>query len=306
MKKTLTTTMLLTIMLMAGITANAQEKKTTKLNVDKQVEVVNGKEMVTFTITKIEDGKVTVVDTTFDGTNGYNEAAILKSLGVDLPGKADSTVMKQVVIEKIMIDEPGKKMIFKSDEQMDVQVDEIDGRSVIRTIKDGDTMINTLEIGDKKILFNEQEIYMGDSMKDVDVKLLKWINEDGDTTHNIRQKEIIIIFKADVKDLNDEELKKLISDDVITKRAKPMDEVNVSAYPNPTSGKLTISFTLKSKGDTDVKLINSTGAIIYKESLPDFTGEYNKGIDLATNSKGVYYLVVTQGKQVLTKKIVLQ
>jgi hypothetical protein len=77
-------------------------------------------------------------------------------------------------------------------------------------------------------------------------------------------------------------------------------------YPNPNNGKFNLSFNLKDKGDTEVSIFNVEGKKVYTETLKDFSGDYSKAIDLSGSPKGIYFLNVTQGKNNLVKKIVIE
>ncbi len=77
-------------------------------------------------------------------------------------------------------------------------------------------------------------------------------------------------------------------------------------YPNPSNGKFNLSFNLKEKGNTDITILNTEGKKIYSENLNDFTGAYNKEIDISKNPKGVYFVRVEQGPHSQLKKIVLE
>ena len=48
------------------------------------------------------------------------------------------------------------------------------------------------------------------------------------------------------------------------------------------------------------------GEVIYNESLEDFQGSYEKGIDLTQKAKGIYFLEITTTTSGIKKKIVLQ
>jgi hypothetical protein len=77
-------------------------------------------------------------------------------------------------------------------------------------------------------------------------------------------------------------------------------------YPNPNNGKFNLSFNLKEKATTTISIFNSEGKKVYDESLQDFSGDYNKQIDLSGSPNGIYFLNVSQGKNNLVKKIVIQ
>jgi hypothetical protein len=77
-------------------------------------------------------------------------------------------------------------------------------------------------------------------------------------------------------------------------------------YPNPSSGKFNLNFHLESKGTTAVTILNSEGKSIFNEQLKDFSGAYNKEIDISQQPKGVYFVKVEQGAHAQLKKIVLE
>jgi hypothetical protein len=81
---------------------------------------------------------------------------------------------------------------------------------------------------------------------------------------------------------------------------------NMKFYPNPNNGKFNLSFSLKEKGTTDVTILNMEGKSIYSEKLKDFTGTYDKEIDISKNPKGVYFVRIEQGAHSQLKKIIME
>lgn len=77
-------------------------------------------------------------------------------------------------------------------------------------------------------------------------------------------------------------------------------------YPNPNTGKFNLSFTLLEKGDAEINILNIDGKNVYYEKLSNFSGNYDKEIDISKNAKGVYFVKVEQGKHAQVKKIVLE
>jgi len=77
-------------------------------------------------------------------------------------------------------------------------------------------------------------------------------------------------------------------------------------FPNPSNGKFTLNFNLAAKGNTEVSILNLEGKTVYSEELKDFTGNYNKEIDISANPKGVYFIKIKQGAHAQLKKIVLE
>ena len=67
-----------------------------------------------------------------------------------------------------------------------------------------------------------------------------------------------------------------------------------------------MAFTSEEVQDLDVRVINIVGEAVYTEELQQFVGEYTKSIDLATYTKGVYFLEITTDNGVVNKKLILQ
>ena len=81
---------------------------------------------------------------------------------------------------------------------------------------------------------------------------------------------------------------------------------NLDVYPNPSRDIFNVTFTSEDAQDLDVRIINVVGEVVYTENLEQFVGEYTKSIDLATYTKGVYFLEITTNNGVVNKKLILQ
>ena len=81
---------------------------------------------------------------------------------------------------------------------------------------------------------------------------------------------------------------------------------NLAIYPNPSRDVFNISFTSEGIQDSKVRILNVIGEVVYTESLEKFIGEYTKAIDLATYTKGVYFLEIITNDGVVNKKLILQ
>ena len=68
---------------------------------------------------------------------------------------------------------------------------------------------------------------------------------------------------------------------------------NLDVYPNPSRDVFNVAFTSEDVQDLEVRVINVVGEVVYTEDLQQFVGEYTKSIDLATYTKGVYFLEIT-------------
>ncbi len=81
---------------------------------------------------------------------------------------------------------------------------------------------------------------------------------------------------------------------------------NLSVYPNPTNGMVTINFDVEKANDVKVIVSNLNGQIVYQENINSLNGVYNNSIDLSQQAKGVYMLSIVSSKGKTDKKIVLQ
>lgn len=78
---------------------------------------------------------------------------------------------------------------------------------------------------------------------------------------------------------------------------------NMKIFPNPNSGEFNLSFDLRNTEDVQVRIVNYLGEIIYTESLDDFSGLYEKQIQMPAVATGVYFVQVTAGSKVRTIKV---
>lgn len=122
---------------------------------------------------------------------------------------------------------------------------------------------------------------------------------------NIKEEtRIVIIKEIKITDASSEETQQLEKSSGITDNKLNLEKMDF--YPNPNNGKFNLRFNLKNKGTTDINVMNSEGKNIYSEKLSDFSGTYDKEIDISKNPKGVYFVRVAQGEHAQLKKIVLE
>jgi hypothetical protein len=113
----------------------------------------------------------------------------------------------------------------------------------------------------------------------------------------------IIMMRMDIRDANEEDVNRLKDQFGSVDNKVAID--NMRLYPNPNDGKFNLNFTLKNKGDVEVTVYDMQGKQVYNEKLSNFTGEYNKPIDISSNAKGIYFVKIQQGKHTQVKKISL-
>jgi len=81
---------------------------------------------------------------------------------------------------------------------------------------------------------------------------------------------------------------------------------NLDVYPNPSRDIFNIRFVSDKVQDLSVRVVNIMGEVVYQEQANQFIGEYTKQIDLAGNSKGVYFLEITTEQYLVNRKIIIQ
>lgn len=76
------------------------------------------------------------------------------------------------------------------------------------------------------------------------------------------------------------------------------------AYPNPTSGIVSVSFHVDNPGKGYIEVTDANGKPVYQKSISGFKGSYNGQIDLSRFPAGIYYLVVMKDGAKISSKIV--
>ncbi|MFA6126550.1 MAG: T9SS type A sorting domain-containing protein [Bacteroidales bacterium] len=89
--------------------------------------------------------------------------------------------------------------------------------------------------------------------------------------------------------------------------AVPYDDrvSQLNIYPNPTSDKLTVTFTNDAVSDLTLELINIQGQIVYR-NVVKAVYSFQDEIDATRFVRGVYYLKASNGKELKIKKVVIE
>jgi hypothetical protein len=78
---------------------------------------------------------------------------------------------------------------------------------------------------------------------------------------------------------------------------------NLDIYPNPSRDLFNVSFTSEDVQNLEVRVLNIVGEVVFVENLEQFVGEYTKQVDLATYTKGVYFLEITTNNGVVCNRL---
>ena len=81
---------------------------------------------------------------------------------------------------------------------------------------------------------------------------------------------------------------------------------NLDVYPNPTDDVFNVSFVSEEIQTLSIRILNIVGEVVYTENLEHFVGEYTKQISIGDNSRGVYFLEITDNQGTINKKLILQ
>ena len=86
-----------------------------------------------------------------------------------------------------------------------------------------------------------------------------------------------------------------------------VNEQSLSAYPNPTSGKATVSFTADRNAKYTMKVVDMIGNILVNESISATEGFNTNEINLENVAKGIYLISVqTEGEEAQTMRLIVE
>lgn len=77
-------------------------------------------------------------------------------------------------------------------------------------------------------------------------------------------------------------------------------------YPNPNDGKFSVEFELENEADTKIRIFDLQGSEVYSEELPNFSGAYQREVNISNEAKGTYFIQISRDNKAVTKKLVLQ
>lgn len=111
--------------------------------------------------------------------------------------------------------------------------------------------------------------------------------------------------KASIGNVTPDETSTLRSKGVQLNESNTLTVENLQLVPNTETGLFNLDFHLSSSGNTTVRIYNLTGRILYEYDLGQFSGKFSDSVDISQNGIGNYYLQITQGSKVFSKKITL-
>lgn len=177
----------------------------------------------------------------------------------------------------------------------------IDGK-LLGTLKVIDTAQTKLVGNDKYITYREAGIYS----QDIKIWTFNWIAPaagTGDVVFYGAFNSNVDGHKGgDVTQLSTLRVKENGTASVINAQN---NKVTVSAYPNPASNFVNISFALAQKENVAIKILNLAGKIVYQTTEDNIIGVFNKQIETSQLANGVYLIQTQIGENICTNKVVV-
>ncbi len=102
-----------------------------------------------------------------------------------------------------------------------------------------------------------------------------------------------------ISDAGKEQLKKITGNETIS---KSLDVSDLTLFPNFSSGKMTLSFNVATKGSAKVSVFDSDMKSIFTDEAASLNGIYVKQLTLPKN--GVYYVAISQNGSWFVKRLV--
>lgn len=172
---------------------------------------------------------------------------------------------------------------------------------------------------------NEDHTCMSKCMNDMDVRIEKTVDEDGNVTikkyvngeeveHDFHGMDhhgawvsdgdnVCVIVMSSITKFDEEENSEALKN-LENKSELTVNELSFN--PNPNNGLFDLNFTLEEKGKTQLRIVDVSGKAVYEEDLGRFEGSYSNSIDITKEGPGIYFLQILQGDKAMAEKIVIR
>jgi hypothetical protein len=117
-------------------------------------------------------------------------------------------------------------------------------------------------------------------------------------------RSLVTIAEAPVSTQEVSEIRTKSGVDFPTSSALAVQEFKITPYG--ANGTYAVQFSLTTRGNTLIYVLDSEGSIAYSENLPSFSGGYRKTFTLPDSELGSYFVQITQAGRSFTRKITLQ
>lgn len=275
------------------------EELLSEMTLDVQTCVPSGTGSQMVQVTVNENGEPEIQTINSVGTM-CNIDSIMQTIGLEWNTETGENNTKTCIKKIVIAGEEGKStehsfIVSQNEEDENDLISKEKDVIIMKNISSGESdnvSVITLEVSENGEISIEQE-GAEVSTENIDIQ----VSEDGN--------QITVTAIINVNDINEEEMK-MLAGKGIDATEQSLDLQNFNLYPNPTNGMINISFDVQAKEKTIMRIFDINGKEVYKEKIKQSEGIYNKQVDLSGNKKGVYFLQVLQGKESLTKKVVLE
>lgn len=79
----------------------------------------------------------------------------------------------------------------------------------------------------------------------------------------------------------------------------------INYYPNPNAGEFTLTFSGPKK-PVIIRILDEKGNLMYEENQQNFSGYYNRVLNVKKFNRGKYLLQIHQQGKALNKKLILE
>ncbi len=284
----------LTLLLSSALICAQTQKKGATVHI-KKIEKINGVEKITDTTYTVDNPQMLVLD---EGT------ATLQHM------EGEKGKMQKVIIidnnqeaPEIKFDEDGKVAVNSTKDTRGNREEKNVSIRMPGHAGEEQMVINIggeLKPGAEDVLIHLDSASGGHSQ----VLMIKKAPCGGEKAEDSKEDvKIIVVRQLKIVNASEEDLRTLNKNAGATDGKLSVEKMDF--YPNPNNGRFNLSFTLPEKGDTDVKILNENGMLVFSEKLPGFSGSYSKEVDITRSPKGVYFVRVEQGSHALVKKIIV-
>jgi hypothetical protein len=84
------------------------------------------------------------------------------------------------------------------------------------------------------------------------------------------------------------------------------EDLGVSIYPNPNQGTFTLELNTNKVDKVSIRVMNSTGHLVYEEMNAHVNNAYSKLLDISTEAEGIYLIIIQSDLGTYTSKIILK
>ncbi len=257
----------------------------------------NQKSEIKVKVEKEIDGKKIIEERIID-TSGMNEKqqqAALDQVQKEMLGKDFANQRVKISIEKHNQQTPStddleNEFEWRSDDETNFD-DQNNGQVDVYRFKDG----KSPKVIIKKRGFNDE---------DFDWDSEAWEQDFERSMHNLQRR---------LQYLGDEIPRRIEQNTPIYRwdnqlfegKAAPLKSVDV--YPNrPDTHVLNVRFFAPNEGEVIIKVLDINGKTVAKETVANFKGEYVGQLELAKNSTGTFFVIISQGTDGISRRVVLE